>query len=334
MNAIIWTKYGPPRGLIFQEVDRPAPKADEILIKVHATSVTAGDCEMRRLGLPLSLSLPMRVYAGFFKPRRINILGQEFSGEVAEIGEQVHNYHIGDPVFGTTGFKFGAYAEYICLPSEPGDAQGVNTSMPAGIPFAEAAVLPTAGMEALHYIRESNLQPGHRVLVIGGGGSIGTYAIQLAKNADAEVTGVDSAEKLDLMRALGADHLIDYAADDYLSSNERYDLIIDLVGRHSILCRLKLLKPGGRYFLAFAKIRHILLSGLTAITSGKKLLIQSSAQKKEDLVLLAELLETGKLKSVIDRQFHLAHAADAHIYAETGKKKGNISIIVVPESGS
>lgn len=328
MKAIIWTKYGPPQGLILQEVEKPTPKADEILVKIHATSVTAGDCEMRCLSLPLSLSLPMRFFAGFLKPKRIKILGQEFSGEVAEIGEQATNYQVGDPVFGTTGFKFGAYAEYICLPAQPGDAQGVNALMPDGIPFAEAAVLPTAGLEALHYIREAHLQPGDKVLIIGGGGSIGTFAIQLAKQSSAEVTGVDSADKLDLMRSLGADHVIDYAIEDYVASDERYDLIIDLVGRHVIMRRLKLLKPGGRYFLAFAKIRHILLSKLTALTSDKKLLIQSSAQKKEDLFYLAELLQAGRLKSVIDRQFPLTEAADAHLYAEEGRKKGNISLLV------
>ena len=332
MKAIIWTKYGPPEGLILQEIEKPTPKANEILVKVHATSVTAGDCEMRRLALPLSLSLPMRLFAGVLKPKRIRILGQEFSGEVVSVGEGVTNYRSGDLVFGTTGFKFGAYAETICLPAEPGDAQGVLAPKPEAVSFAEAAVLPTAGLEALHYIRESRLQPGDQVLIIGGGGSIGTYAIQLAKNAKAEVTGVDSAEKLDLMRSLGADQVIDYAVEDYLSKIATFDLIIDLVGRHAIPRRLKLLKPGGEYFLAFAQIRHLLLSRLTALTSDKKLLIQSSAQKREDLISLANMVESGKLKSVIDRQFPLEETADAHAYAEEGKKKGNISLIVIPET--
>lgn len=328
MKAIVWSKYGASDGLRLQEVDKPVPKDDEILVKIHAASVTAGDCEMRRLQMPLGLSFPMRVYAGFFKPKRIPILGQELAGEVVDVGNQVNNYQIGDQVFGTTGFAFGGYAEYITLPAKPGDAQGVLAEKPANLSYEKAAVVPTAGFEALHYLRKANIHHGNKVLIIGGGGSIGTFSIQLGNHFGAEVTGVDNTSKLEMMRSLGADHVIDYTKTDYTKTTEEYDLIIDVVGKHSISRRLKLLKPQGTYYLAFAKPVHILLTWWTSITGNRKLKIQSANQNKEDLEFLAELLEAGNLISVIDRQFPLKNTADAHKYVEAGGKKGNIAISV------
>jgi NADPH:quinone reductase-like Zn-dependent oxidoreductase len=331
MKAIVWTKYGAPDGLRLQDVEKPVPRDDEILIKIHATSVTAGDCEMRRLQLPLGLSFPVRMYAGLFKPKRIQILGQELAGEVVEVGNQVKAYQKGDQVFGTTGFGFGAYAEYISLPAQPDDAQGVLVTKPSTITYEEAATVPTAGFEALHFMRESNIQPGNKVLIIGAGGSIGTFAIQLAKHLKAEVTGVDSPKKQEMMRSLGADHVIDYTKNDYTATDQRYDLIIDVVGKHSVARRLKLLKPDGVYYLAFAGLSHIALGWLTSLTSAKKLKIQSANQKKEDLDDLAELLTAGKLRSAIDRTFPLEQVADAHRYCEAGGKVGNIAISVAQD---
>jgi 2-desacetyl-2-hydroxyethyl bacteriochlorophyllide A dehydrogenase len=327
MKAIIWTKYGSPDGLQLREVEKPTPKDNEILIKIHASSVTAGDCEMRRLELPLMLSFPMRLYAGFLKPKRIAILGQELAGEVVEIGKDVTTYKVGDQVFGTTGFKFGAYAEYICLPEKPGDAQGTLASKPTNLTYEESAVVPTAGLEAVHFLRKANIQPGKKVLIVGAGGSIGTFSIQLAKHLGAEVTGVDSFEKLDLLRSLGADHVIDYTKGDYTNTGEAYDLIIDVVGKGSVARRLKLLKEGGYYFLAYASLSHILLGIWTSMTSNKKLKIESSSQKKEDLIFLMQLFEDGKLKSIIDRSYPLEQTAEAHRYVETGAKKGNVVIV-------
>ena len=328
MIAIVWTRYGSPDNLKLQEVNAPTPKDDQILIKVHAASVTAGDCEMRRLQLPLGLSLPMRFYAGFFKPKRISILGQELAGEVVEVGKNVDNYQKGDQVFGTTGFGFGANAEYICLPARPDDAQGVLAAKPASVTFEEAAVLPTAGFEALHYIRSSNLKPGDKVLVVGGGGSIGTFSIQLAKHHSAEVTAVDGPNKQTLMRSLGADHVIDYTTTDYLKQGERYDLIIDVVGRKSVGRRLKLLKPDGQYYLAFARPAQLLLTLWTSLTGQKKLIIQSANQNKQDLEYLAKRLAEGKLTAVIDRRFPLEEVPTAHKHSESGEKKGNIAIVI------
>jgi len=328
MKAIVWTKYGPPEGLQLKDVEKPVPKDNEVLIKVHATTITAGDCEMRRLELPLMLSFPVRIYAGLVKPKRITILGQELAGEVEEVGKNVNSYKAGDQVFGTTGFGFGAYAEYICLPEEPDDAQGTLAIKPTNATYEEAASVPTAGFEALHFLRKANIQPGKKVLIVGAGGSIGTFAIQLARHFGAEVTGVDSTGKMDMLLSIGANHVIDYTKGDYIKNGESYDLIIDVIGRRSVARRLKLLKPDGYYFLAYAGLSHILLSLWTSKASNKKFKIESANQTKEDLIFLKELIEAGKLKSIIDRSYPLEQVAEAHRYVDTGQKKGNVVITV------
>jgi NADPH:quinone reductase-like Zn-dependent oxidoreductase len=328
MKAIVWTKYGPPDGLQLQEVEKPVPKDDEILIKVQATTVTAGDCEMRRLELPLMLSFPVRIYAGLIKPKRITILGQELAGVVEQVGRNVKSFKKGDQVFGTTGFGFSAYAEYICLPGEPREMQGALAAKPANLTFEEAAAVPTAGFEALHFLRKANIQPGKKVLIVGAGGSIGTYAIQLARHFGAEVTGVDGTEKLDMLGAIGANHVIDYTKEDYTRNGETHDLIIDVVGRSSVSRRLKLLKQDGYYFLAYAGLSDILLGMWAGLISKKKVKIESSSQRQEDLIFLKELIEAGKIKPVIDRCYPLEQAAEAHRYVESGHKKGNVVITV------
>lgn len=326
MKAIVWTKYGPPDGLQLREVEKPVPKENEILIKVHATTVTAGDCEMRRLELPLMLSFPVRLYAGFLRPKRISILGQELSGEVVQVGKDVKSFKGGDQVFGTTGFGFGAYAEYICLPESSDDTQGALAPKPTNLTYEEAAAVPTAGFEALHFLRKADIRPGKKVLIVGAGGSIGTFSVQLARHFGADVTGVDSTEKLDMLRSLGVDHVIDYTKGDYTNTDKTYDLIVDVVGKSSVSQRLKLLEPGGYYFLAYAGFSQMLLALWTSITSSRKLRIESSSQKREDLLFLKELLEAGKLKPIIDKCYPLERTAEAHKYVETGRKKGNIVI--------
>jgi 2-desacetyl-2-hydroxyethyl bacteriochlorophyllide A dehydrogenase len=328
MKAIVWTKYGPPDGLQLREVEKPTPKETEILIQVYATTATAGDCEMRRLELPLMLSFPIRLYAGLMRPKRITILGQELAGKVEQVGEKVDSFQVGDQVFGTTGFGFGAYAEYICLPGEPDQTQGVLAIKPANLTYEEAAAVPTAGLEALHYLREADIRRGKKVLIIGAGGSIGTFSIQLAKHLGAEVTGVDRTEKLDLMRSLGADHVIDYTGGDYTRSGDTYDLIIDVVGKGSVLRRLRLLEPDGFYYLAYAGLSHVVLGKFVSMTSNKKVRIKSADQKRKDLVFLKELIEAGVLRSIIDRAYPLEQTAEAHRFVETGQKKGNIAITV------
>ena len=328
MKAIIWTKYGSPDGLQLKEVEKPFPKEDEILIKIHATTVTAGDCEMRRLKLPLMLSFPMRLYAGLLKPKRITILGQELAGKVEQVGKNANSFKVGDQVFGTTGFGFGAYAEYICLPGEPNETQGAMAVKPTNLTYEEAAAVPTAGFEALHFLRKAKIQPGQKVLIIGGGGSIGSFSIQLARHFGAEVTAVDSTEKLDMMRSTGANHVIDYTKEDYTNAGEIYDLIIDVVGRNSVPRRLKLLKQGGYYFLAYAALSHVVLGMWFSMRGNKKLKIESANQNQEDLIFLTKLIEAGKIKPIMDKCYPLEQIPDAHRYAETGQKKGNIVITV------
>jgi 2-desacetyl-2-hydroxyethyl bacteriochlorophyllide A dehydrogenase len=328
MKAIVWTEYGPPDVLQLKEVEKPVPKDDEVLIKIHDTTVTAGDCEMRRLELPLMLSFPVRLYAGFLRPKRIPILGQELAGEVESVGKDVKRFKEGDQVFGTTGFGFGAYAEYICLPEEPNDTQGALATKPTKLTYEEAAAVPTAGFEALHFLRKANIHRGKKVLIIGAGGSIGTFSVQLAKHFGAEVTGVDSTEKLDMLRSIGVNHVIDYTKEDYTNNGESYDLIIDVVGKSSVARRLKLLKQDGYYFLAYAGLSHIVLGMWTSMTSNKKVKIESASQKQEDLIFIKELIEAGKLKSIIDRRYPLEQTAEAHRYVETGQKKGNVVITV------
>jgi len=275
------------------------------------------------------LSFPMRLYVGLIRPTRITVLGQELAGEVEVVGNNVKSYRAGDQVFGTTGFGFGAYAEYICLPVNPNEMQGALAKKPVNMTYTQAAAVPTAGFEALHFIRQADIQHGQKVLIIGAGGSIGTFSVQLAKHFGAEVTGVDRTEKLDMLRSIGADQVIDYTKEDYTTVNgETYDLIIDVVGKSSVAHRLKLLKQEGYYFLAFAGLSHIVLGMWTSLTSSKKVKIESASQTKEDLLFIKELVEAGKIKSVIDRHYPLEQTAEAHRYVDSGNKKGNVVITV------
>lgn len=328
MKAMVWTKYGSADGLQRQDIEKPSPQDDEILVKIEATSVTAGDSEMRRLKLPLMLSWPMRLYAGLIRPKRLTILGQELAGVVEEVGKEVHAFKKGDQVFGTTGLGFGAYAEYICLKGNPSEVQGALALKPANLSYEEAAVVPTAALEALHFLREANIQPGQKVLIFGAGGSIGTFSVQLAKHFGAEVTAVDSTRKMEMLRSIGADHLIDYTKQDVTQNGELYDVIIDVVGQRQVSQRVKSLKPHGRYFLANASLSHIFLRFWLSMTSQKKLLIQAADQTRENLRFLKELIEAGKLVPVVDRTYPLEQIPDAHKYADTGQKLGNIAITV------
>ncbi len=328
MKAIIWKKYGSPDNLQLSDFPYPQPGPNEFLVMVNAAGVTAGDCEIRRLALPLGLSLPVRIYAGIFRPKRIPILGQEFSGEVIKIGSNLNSVQIGEQVYGTTGFGFGAYAEYLCLPAKPGEAEGVFDRKPVNLSYAEAASLPTAGLEALHYLQDKAVKPGARLLVIGAGGSIGTAVIQMAKNKGMIVTAVDTGEKTTLMQSLGADIVIDYTKNDYHDQSAVYDLIIDVVGKRGLRERLKLLKPGGSYYLAYARPGDLLLSLLLPLFSNRRLKISASNQTKNELQQLTKLLEDGKLKPVLDRTFPLEKSSDAHRYTESGVKKGNIALLI------
>lgn len=328
MKAIVWTKYGSPDVLQFQELEKPAPKENEVLIRIHATTVTAGDCEMRDLKFPFYLSLPMRIWIGFFRPKGTTIPGTEIAGEVEAVGLDVKHFKVGDQVYGSTGMGFGANAEYICLPEEPGDMEGTLAIKPANITYEEAATIPFGARDALHFLRFGKLQSGDKILINGAGGSIGIFAVQLAKLKDAEVTAVDSAEKLDMLRSLGADHVIDYKQEDFTQNGEVYDVIFDVVGTISFSGSKRSITPNGIYLLA-NPIRGQLLRGpWTRMTSNNKVFMQTSSPTTEDLIYLRELVEAGKVQTVIDREYPLEEIVAAHRYVETGAKKGNLVITV------
>lgn len=326
MKAIIWTAYGPPEVLQLQEIKKPQPEDNEVLVRIHATTVTAGDCESRRLDLPMGLGLLMRLFVGIRNPKNVLILGQEFSGEVEGIGKHVTLFKPGDQVFGGTGFTKGTYAEYVCLKEEPDE--GVLAIKPKDISHHEAAAVTTGGLEALHFLGKAHLKPGQKVLIIGAGGSIGTFGVQLAKNVNAEVTAVDSGEKLDMLREIGAGQVIDYTREDFTQKDQKYDVIFDVIGAGRLSINLRALKTGGVYLLANPRLGKMLWGSLVSRFGKKKVFFDMSQQHKDDLLRLKGLFEKGKLKTVIDRTFPLEDLAEAHRYVESGAKKGNLIITI------
>jgi len=330
MKAIVWTRYGPPESLQLKEVAKPIPKENEILIKIHATTATIGDCEMRSLKLPIFLRLPLRVYVGPVRPKRITILGQEFAGEIEAVGKTVTRFQRADQVFGATGFGMGAYAEYICLPEEPkaGDMAGILAGKPTNMTYDEAAAVPFGGLESIHFLRMANIQSGMKVLINGAGGSIGTAAVQLVKNFGAEVTGVDRSEKLDMLRSISADYVIDYTQEDFTKNGQTYDVVFDVIGKSSFSHCKNSLTENGRYLSANPRLLQMMRGQWSLKKSRKREIFGTSTQKSEDLVFLKELIEAGKLRTVIDRRFPLEQAAEAHRYVETGQKTGNVVITV------
>jgi NADPH:quinone reductase-like Zn-dependent oxidoreductase len=325
MKAIIWTKYGPPEVLQFREVEKPTPKDDEVLVKIHATTVTAGDCELRSLRLPLLLSLPLRIWIGFWRPKKGTIPGTELAGEIEAVGKDVVQFTVGDQVFGSAGLGYGTNAEYICLPEEPEEIEGGLAIKPTNMSYEEAATVPFGGRDALHFLRLGNIQSGQKILINGAGGSIGTFAVQLAKLDGAEVTAVDSTAKLDMLRSIGADHVVDYTQEDFTKRDEIYDVIFDVVGKASLSRSKKVLREEGTFLLA-NPARQMAAALWTQLTSNRKVKMQTASGTVEDLEYLKGLIEAGKLKTVIDRTYPLKQTAEAHRYVEKGGKLGNVVI--------
>ncbi|MEJ2012409.1 MAG: NAD(P)-dependent alcohol dehydrogenase [Anaerolineales bacterium] len=325
MKAIIWDRYGPPEVLRVGILEKPSPKDDELLVRVRATTVTKGDCEMRALDFPLVLGLPIRLWIGMFKPRKIP--GTEFAGVVEAVGSSVTNFEVGDEVFGSTGMRLGTNAEYLCVPEAPDDMGGAVTIKPENMTFEQAATVPFGARDALHFIRLAGLEPGSKILINGAGGSIGVFAVQLARLEEAEVTAVDSAEKLELLHQLGADHVIDYRTQDFASTGDVYDVIFDVVGTVEFARANNALKPGGMYLLANPVSQ--MLSGMwTRLTTDREVIMQASSPTVEDLIAVREQIEAGKLRTVIDREYPLEQIVEAHRYVETGAKQGNVVITV------
>ncbi len=328
MKAIIWTKYGSPDGLQLREVEKPTPKDNEVLIKIHAATAATPDTEFRRLKLPPLYVIPLRLYIGFIKPTRITILGTEFAGEIESIGKDVTGYQPGDQVFGYTGLKMGTYAEYICLTESSSGIGGVFAKKPVNMSYEEAAAVPFGGLEALHSMRTANIQPGQKVLIVGAGGSIGTYSVQFAKLYGAEVTGVDHTSKLEMLRSIGSDHVIDYTKEDYTKSGKMYDVIIDTFDKSPFSDSLRSLNENGIYLNANPGLFDRIWMGWALKSSNKKVITWTGGYSAKNLLALKELIEDEKIKAVIDRSYPLEQIVEAHRYVDAGHKKGNVIITV------
>jgi NADPH:quinone reductase-like Zn-dependent oxidoreductase len=328
VKAIVCTEYGSPDVLQLKEVEKPTPKDNEVLVRVHAASLNAADFEMLR-------GTWSARFGGLLKPRH-KILGSDIAGRIEAVGRNVKQFHPVDGIWGDLSeCGFGAFAEYVCVP------ENAVRLKPASMTFEEAAAVPSAGVVALQNLRgvgsswlsfllsdKGHIQSGQKVLINGAGGSIGTFAVQLAKSFGAEVTGVDSTGKLDMLRSIGADHVIDYTQEDFTTNGETYDVIFDVAGKSSFSRSVRSLKHNGRYLLANAGLSQMVRGRWASMTSSKQVIIGAARAKTEDLLILKELIEAGKIHSVIDRRYPLEQTAEAHRYVETGHKKGNVVITV------
>jgi len=322
MKAIVCTQYGPPEVLHLEELEKPAPRDNEVLVKVHATAVTSGDCRVRSFNVPLSFWLPARLALGLSKPKKV-ILGSVFAGEVETVGKAVKRFQKGDQVFGSRGHVFGAYAEYLCRPEN-----GALAIKPANVAYEEAAALSWGGMTALYFLRKGKVHSGQHVLIYGASGSVGTAAVQLARYFGAEVAGVCSTAHVALLKSLGAETVIDYTQEDFSRSGVTYDVIFDVVGKSSLAGCMRSLKKEGIYLQAVAAPALSVRMRWMALTSGKTLLGGTAVPKAEDMMYLKELVEAGKLQPVIDRSFTLEHMVEAHRYVDQGHKQCNVVITV------
>ena len=328
MKAIVYEEYGPPDVLHLNEVVKPAPRENEILVRVYAVSINIGDLWARnfkaitpaKFSMPLPLWLPSRLYFGISKPR-VTILGSEFAGIVEEVGAQVTRFKKGDQVFGYRGQSMGANAEYLCMPES-----GLLALKPSNMSYSEAAAVPYGALTALDLLKKANIQKGQKVLINGASGGIGAAALQLAKYFGAEVTGVCSTPRVEYVKSLGADKVIDYTKTDFTKNGETYDLIFDILGKSSFdRCRNSL-KPDGIYLLASFKMKQLFQMLWNSNRGGKKVICALSSEKPENLLLIKDLVEKGKLKAIIDRRFPMEQAAEAHRYVENGLKKGSVVI--------
>ncbi len=315
MKAAVYTEYGSPEVLKVKTVEKPAPKQNEILVRIKATAVNSGDWRLRKAD-----PFAVRFIFGFRKPK-INILGSVFSGEVESVGEGVKDFKVGDHVFGHTDMSFGAYAEYLSIPES-----GSIALKPANISHTEAAAIPFGSVTALHFIKKAMIKPGQKVLVVGASGAVGSAAVQLAKSLGAEVTGVCSTANIALVKSLGADKVLDYTKEDFTKNGETYDVIFDAVNTISVSRSIKSLSHNGTMILSAAGMPEMIQGLWISRTSPKKVMTGVISHAKADIVFMKELIEASKYKPVLDRTYSLEQIAEAHAYAEKGHKKGNVAI--------
>lgn len=299
MKAVVYEKYGSPDVLELRDIDKPTPKENEVLIRIHATTVSAGDWRMRKADPFLA-----RIFNGLFKPSRVNILGFEIAGVIEAVGSKVHSFKPGDAIFASCGLRFGGYAEYTCLP-----ANDLIAQKPSNMTFEEAATVPIGGMTAWRFLRKAGIKEGDKVLIYGASGSVGTFAVQIARSFGAEVTGVCSTANINMVKQLGAQQVIDYSQTDFTRTQTRFDIVFDAVGKTTKSACSHLLKPGGKF---------------VSVTGSAK-------SRPDDLPALKQLIESGKLITVIDRRYTLDQIREAHAYAESFRKKGNVVINVLPK---
>ncbi len=319
MKAIVYKQYGSVDVLELKEVEKPLAKDHEILIKVHAAEVTKTDCEMRSFDFQVKwFWLPLRLAVGLFRPQR-QILGGYFSGEVESAGKAVSRFKAGDQVFGTTKMRASAYGEYLCLP-----ARSVLVTKPRNMSFAEAAAVPLGGLNALHFMRKANIQRGEKVLINGAGGSIGSFAVQIAKSMGAEVTAVDKTIKEDVIRRSGADHFVDYTRRDFAKSGKTYDVVFDMVANGSYSDCTKVLNPHGRYLLGNPRISDMLRSVLTTAFTDKVATFSFAGEQEKELIALKEMIEAGTITVIVDKVYSFEHVAEAHRRVEREQRLGAI----------
>jgi NADPH:quinone reductase-like Zn-dependent oxidoreductase len=324
MKAVLHTAYGPPGELQLKEVEKPVPNDDQVLVRIHATTVTSSDCNVRNLTFAPNWSLlPMRMQFGLRKPK-IERLGIDLAGEVEAVGKGVSRFKPGDPVFGRPDPALGTHAEYICIAE-----QGVLAMKPAKLTWEEAACLPLAANTALYFIRDlGNIQTGQRVLINGASGGIGTFAVQLAKYYGAHVTGVCSTSNVEMVKSLGADRVIDYTQEDFAKGGATYDVVLDAVGKSSYSRCKNALKSDGLYLATLPTIAIVFQTIWTSMVGGKRVKFGDARGKAENLRFLGDLADAGKLRAVIDRRYPLEQIVEAFRYVERGHKKGNVVITV------
>lgn len=323
MKAIVYEKYGPPEVLQLKEVEKPTPRDNEVLIKIHATTVTSGDWRVRSLNVPVGFGFISRLAFGVSKPRQ-PILGTELAGEIESVGKDVSTFKAGDRVFALSGAGMGGHAEYKCMPED-----GAIALKPPNLTYDEAAALSFGGTAALNFFRRGKLQSGEKVLINGASGGVGTAAVQLARYFGADVTGVCSTPNLELVRSLGATHVIDYTKEDFTQNGETYDVIVDTVGTAPFSRSKDSLREGGRLLLVLGGLPDMLEIPWVALTSSKKIIAGPAAERGEDLRFLAELAQAGKFMPVIDRRYPFEQIVEAHRYVDTGRKKGNVIVTLI-----